>query len=103
MSGSSYWRREANRAIRDAIDAGREKGLSGIELEKYVRANGYPFGERAMHPYKIWLSAMKAWFARETRLTISETEAYNDWLAEMKKAFPVATKAAESCTGRPPG
>jgi hypothetical protein len=50
------WRAAANRAITAALDEGKAKGLEGAELEKHVRANGYPFGERAMHPYKIWCS-----------------------------------------------
>lgn len=31
---------------------------SGDELKKLLR-NAYPFGERAMHPYKIWLDEVK--------------------------------------------
>jgi hypothetical protein len=50
------WRASANRAITAALEAGKSAGLEGAELEKYVRANGYPFGERSMHPYKIWCS-----------------------------------------------
>lgn len=50
------WRESANRAIVAALEQGEAAGLEGAALEKYVRANGYPFGERAMHPYKIWCS-----------------------------------------------
>jgi hypothetical protein len=50
------WRCIANKAITKALEAGKAQGLEGAALEKYVRANGYPFGERAMHPYKIWCS-----------------------------------------------
>ena len=59
------WRSVANHAIKEAIDEGLRAGLSGPELEKHVRAEGYPFGERAMHPYKIWLSEMNRLFPRK--------------------------------------
>ncbi len=48
------WRQQANIAIRAAMDTGKSQGLEGAELEAYVRANGYPFGERRYHPYRVW-------------------------------------------------
>jgi hypothetical protein len=50
------WREVASMAINVALDQGKLLGLEGAALEKYVRANGYPFGVREMHPYKIWCS-----------------------------------------------
>jgi hypothetical protein len=58
------WRSVANDAIKRAIANGKADGLEGSELEKYVRRKGYPFGERAMHPYKIWCSEMQRIFKK---------------------------------------
>lgn len=49
------WREEAAPIVRRAILDGQAQGLSGSELRRFV-SERYPFGERAMHPYKIWLS-----------------------------------------------
>lgn len=54
----SYWRDVARRVIDEALRDARILGLEGKELEKFV-ANRYPFGERAMHPYRIWLSEFR--------------------------------------------
>ena len=61
------WRSVASDAIKTAIANGKADGLSGPELEKYVRAEGYPFGERAMHPYKIWCSEMNRFFPKKSK------------------------------------
>lgn len=63
------WRSVANDAIKRAMANGKADGLSGPELEKYVRAEGYPFGERAMHPYKIWCSEMAKLFPKKRKNT----------------------------------
>lgn len=49
----SRWRTESRRVITEALASGRAIGLEGKALEKHV-SNAYPFGERAMTPYKIW-------------------------------------------------
>lgn len=51
----SYWRTKSRSVITAALKDGRDKGLEGKALEKHV-SEAYPFGERAMHPYKIWLN-----------------------------------------------
>lgn len=58
----SRWRLVSMQVIRDALEGGRKLGLEGKELERHVSA-AYPFGERAMHPYKVWLHE----FARQVR------------------------------------
>ncbi len=50
----SRWRTASRQVITEALEEGRKLGLEGKALEKHVSA-AYPFGERAMLPYKIWL------------------------------------------------
>ncbi len=50
----SRWRTVSQNVITKALEEGRALGLDGKALEKHVSA-AYPFGERAMLPYKIWL------------------------------------------------
>lgn len=78
------WRESANRAIVAARDAGKAEGLEGAALEKYVRANGYPFGERAMHPYKIWCSEVNRVLGKKKK----QTEDLSGWFKELKEAKP---------------
>lgn len=40
-----------------------QEGKNPAEIAKEIDA-AYPFGERAMWPYKAWLSARKEFFAR---------------------------------------
>ena len=63
------WRSIARKAIDDARRDGIDLGLNGSALEKHVRVNGYPFGERAMHPYKIWCSEMNRVFPKPKNIT----------------------------------
>ncbi len=51
----SRWRQHARNVILDTLD---QCGPAHDERVKAVRA-AYPFGERAGHPYKIWLSEVK--------------------------------------------
>jgi hypothetical protein len=50
------WRKASYKAIREVINA--NPGLSEKELRKKI-SEAYPFGQRAMHPYKVWLSEVK--------------------------------------------
>jgi hypothetical protein len=54
MATEARWRAPARAAIQVALEGGRALGLEGKALEKHV-SGAYPFGERAMYPYKIWL------------------------------------------------
>lgn len=50
------WRAHSTKVIRDVI---RENPtLDESTLRKKI-SEAYPFGERAHHPYKIWLSEVK--------------------------------------------
>jgi hypothetical protein len=77
------WRDTANHHIVKAIEAGEDLGLAGDALEKYVRANGYPFGERAMHPYKIWCSEVNKLLKKPRK---RQTEDLSGWFKEMKES-----------------
>ena len=55
------WRDIAKQVIQKAIQEAEAQGLDAEATHKYVNSR-YPFGERAYHPYKIWLSEMKATF-----------------------------------------
>jgi hypothetical protein len=55
----SRWRDRSRTVILAALESGRKAGLEGKDLERYVSA-AYPFGERAMFPYKVWLNEFSA-------------------------------------------
>lgn len=53
------WRTQAHAvllALRPTLE-----GLDPQEARKRI-SEAYPFGERAMHPYKVWLSEVRAVF-----------------------------------------
>lgn len=52
----SFWRDEANKVIRQTLDAWPQ--ATREEMKKLL-SEAYPFGARSMHPYKIWLDAVK--------------------------------------------
>jgi hypothetical protein len=58
----SKWRECARQMIEKALEEGREAGLGGKELERFISAR-YPWGPRKNHPYQIWLDE----FARQVR------------------------------------
>lgn len=57
----SRWRERAAHVIAETLADCRAKGLDERATRKALR-DAYPFGERAMHPYKIWLDEL----ARQT-------------------------------------
>lgn len=59
------WREWSIDAIDKAEAQGKAEGLTGDDLEKYVRKNGYPFGLRKHHPYKMWCDVMKKRFPKK--------------------------------------
>lgn len=52
------WRRSAEITISDAYHRAVREGKTGQEIVKAID-DAYPFGERAMHPYKMWLDARR--------------------------------------------
>ena len=49
-------------------------GLPEAELRKKI-SDAYPFGERAYHPYAIWLSAVNQYFTPKPATTRTATKA----------------------------
>ncbi len=56
----SQWRTFSQIAIKKAIDDCKSQDKT--EIRKAIDA-AFPFGERAYHPYKIWLSERKRYLA----------------------------------------
>ena len=56
------WRDAAKATIQKALQEAEAQGLDAKATHTYVNA-AYPFGARAYHPYKIWLSEMKRTFS----------------------------------------
>lgn len=52
------WRSRAKYHIKRVLDEHRDRGLTADEVMKIVE-DSYPFGERRMHPYKVWLREIK--------------------------------------------
>lgn len=50
------WADRARQVIGKVMQA--NPGVEGAELKKLLSA-AYPFGERAYHPYKMWLKEVK--------------------------------------------
>lgn len=71
MSKEKTWRDLARPIIQGVISD--TKGLSEKEIKAAIR-DAYPFGERAYHPYKIWLDEVK----RQRGLKRTKTQAEND-------------------------
>lgn len=53
---SNTWRDSARPIIKKALE--ETKGNSKEEIKKALY-DAYPWGERRMHPYKIWLDEIK--------------------------------------------
>ena len=69
----SRWRKIANEVI--AQVSKDNPGLPEHDLRGKI-SEAYPFGQRKYHPYKIWLSAVNAYFeprARNHRTKIAPT------------------------------
>lgn len=55
------WRFYAEQAIREGFDEikQREPEISNDDLARKISREYYPFGEREMHPYKMWLKCIR--------------------------------------------
>jgi hypothetical protein len=82
------WRDVARPIVAKAIREGRANGLEDKELRKWVHRS-YPFGERAMHPYKIWLDEVR----RQLDRSRPQTEDLSDYWVNL------AYKAREGSDG----
>lgn len=65
----NHWRSHAHEVLK-IVFAGLPDDATRAQVERAV-SDAYPFGERKMHPYKIWLDEKAKWidrrFPRETR------------------------------------
>lgn len=64
VKSTSQWRPYAARVISKVIKDNEDKD------EKTIRkaiSEAYPFGQRAMHPYKIWLDEIKIQLGKKRR------------------------------------
>lgn len=73
------WRDIARAVIQKALQEAEAQGLDAEATKKHVNA-AYPFGERAYHPYKIWLSEMKRTFepSRPGQSDLAKLKAWNE-------------------------
>ena len=55
-----YWREQSEVAIRAGYTAIKEcePKLSNEQIIKKISRDWYPFGQREMHPYKMWLKCI---------------------------------------------
>lgn len=63
------WRSIAATVIQKVI--AENPGKDENELRRLV-SQAYPFGERSMHPYKIWCSEVNHWLKGTARTQIAE-------------------------------
>lgn len=59
----STWRQRAYAVMLETLMACRKDGKPPEETAKAIDA-AYPFGERAHHPYKMWLKVRQEFFAK---------------------------------------
>lgn len=52
------WRDHARPIIALAIAEAQELGMDEKEMKRFISSK-YPYGERAMHPYKIWCNEVR--------------------------------------------
>jgi hypothetical protein len=71
MSREKTWRDLARPIIREVL--AETQGLSEKEIKAAIK-DAYPFGERAYHPYKIWLDEVK----KQRGIKKTPTQAKND-------------------------
>ena len=65
----SRWREIAATTIVTVITECDSDGITDRDTMKKRINAAYPFGERAYHPYRIWLDEMKQQLDRRERLT----------------------------------
>lgn len=81
------WRDAARAVIQQALAEAQAQGLDAEATKRYVNSK-YPFGERAYHPYKMWLSEMKNTFkpaatggteqSRRAQSDLAKLQAWNE-------------------------
>jgi hypothetical protein len=71
MSREKTWRDIAKPIIQAVLS--ETQGLSEKEIKAAIK-DAYPFGERAYHPYKIWLDEVR----RQRGIKRTATQSQND-------------------------
>lgn len=56
MKHKSHWRERSKAVIAEVLQ--QQQGKTDKEIRAALR-DAYPFGQRAMHPYKIWCDEVK--------------------------------------------
>jgi hypothetical protein len=72
MNIKSRWRQTANKVIARVVKENPD--LPEAELRNKI-SDAYPFGERAYHPYTIWLSAVNQYFTPKPAASRTTTKA----------------------------
>lgn len=65
------WRKRAAPIIHQVIQENLDKPL--IEIRKALRA-AYPWGERKLHPYRIWCDEVKKQLAKAGKIKAKKKE-----------------------------
>jgi hypothetical protein len=65
MSSAGWWRRRAAPIIARVLERFPRSEWDGRECRRAL-ADAYPFGPRAMHPYKMWLDEIRCQTGRRT-------------------------------------
>lgn len=61
-----FWNREFAPIVLAAIEEGEKAGLSGKELEAFVRSRR-PWWANENYPYKAWLREVRFWLKLKSR------------------------------------
>ena len=72
----STWRDNARPIIEDVIN---RVGLCDKKALKKALRKAYPYGERANHPYKIWLDEIKVQTGEKKKLIPKDTRQMDLW------------------------
>ncbi len=71
----SYWRHTAKKVIEEVMNENRQADEK--ELRKKI-SDAYPFGQRSLHPYKIWLDEVKKQIAKRGFGKVKKIEGQNE-------------------------
>lgn len=81
------WRDRAQPVVSKAIRDGREIGLAGKDLRKFVQ-RFYPFEERYGWAYKVWLDELKRQLGDKNPLPENLSSFWRDYLASPEAVLP---------------
>lgn len=96
-TAKSRWREPAARVIRETLR--KLPANTPLEQKRKAISAAYPFGERAMHPYKIWLSEVKRALGQEKKKSV-KPRAYFDVADSPLGKFWIWVRCDWCCEGR---